>query len=141
MRRSVLSLILSRCCYWTSDMKKFLKRIPLFWLLQLGGWGIYATVLIGSLLPTQIIVLVYHGVALVCEFCSSFILHRVCRRTWRSGLRFPRSILVVLMWCAGLGYVSTTIGDVALHTVIPAFRGTFVLLDFPGTIFTGGILT
>ena len=122
-------------------MKKFLKRIPLFWLLQLGGWSGYAALLIGSLLPTQNIVLVYHGVALLAEFGSSFILHRVCRRTWRAGLRFPRSILVVLLWCAGLGYVSTTLGDIALHTAVRSFEGTFVLLDLPGTVFTGGILT
>ena len=33
-------------------------------------------------------------------FAASFVLHAICRQQWRQGFRFPRSILIVLVWCA-----------------------------------------
>src|SRR5262245_58714717 len=81
--------------------------ISQFWMFQAAGWGAYAIVLLVSNLPFlgSRGVLAYRGASLVACFAASFVLHAVCRRQWRMGLRFPRSFLIVFAWCAGLAYV------------------------------------
>jgi len=88
-------------------VRSLLKKVSPFWLFQLAGWGAYAIVLLVSNLPYLGArgVLAYRGVALLACFAASFVLRAVCRRQWQRGLRFPRSFLIVFVWCAGLAYV------------------------------------
>ena len=128
-----------------SRVKAILKRIPLFWLLQLSGWTGYLIVVVMAILPSQASDLrVFFIVAFVCDFGASFVLRSVCRRQWQAGLRFPRSLLVVFAWCAAFAYVTATVGLVATESStrlltswahLPqltayAVRGGFVLLSW-----------
>src|SRR5262249_5751048 len=127
------------------SMNAILERIPLFWLLQLGGWTSYLIVIVMAILPSQAADLrVFFIVAFVCDFGASFVLRSVCRRQWRAGLRFPRSLLVVFGWCAAFAYVTATIGLMATEgsarlltswerlpqLTAYAGRGGFVLLSW-----------
>src|SRR5262245_54136193 len=83
-------------------LKTILKRVPPFWLLQLGGWGAYGIVYFAANLPFQTRDMLFmQGVMFASNLAASFVLHSVCHRHWRAGLRFPRSFLVVLSWCVG----------------------------------------
>jgi LytS/YehU family sensor histidine kinase len=44
------------------------------------------------------VLIAYRITLAVSCFAGSFVLHVVCRRQWRQGFRFPRSILIVLVW-------------------------------------------
>src|SRR5215510_4106623 len=47
--------------------------------------------------------------SMVCFIAASFPLHIVCQRQWRAGNALPRTILTVIIWCAILSYLSSTI--------------------------------
>jgi len=122
-----------------------LERVPLFWLLQLGSWSGYGIVYFAANVPFQTRDnLVMQEVMFACNFAASFVLHSVCRRQWRSGLRFPGSFLVVLAWCAGFSYLAATIGLIArqlyTHWLTSWSRLAQLLENFPAMFTPGFIL-
>jgi hypothetical protein len=76
------------------------KRIKLFWLFQIGGWAAYAVVLVLSTIPFagDGVLIAYRSTLAISCFAGSLVLHVVCRREWRKGFRFPRSLVIVLVW-------------------------------------------
>jgi len=93
------------------------KRFPLFWLLQIGGWGAYGLALLPATLPYLEFryVLIYRGVLTASCFASSFVLHRVCQRLWRGRAPWPRVLLVALICSYGLGYLCAAAAAAAEH--------------------------
>ena len=73
-----------------------------FWLFQIGGWTAYTIILILSSIPFAHDrgAIAYRVTLAVSCFGASFVLHSVCRRQWHHGFIFPRSVLIVLGWCA-----------------------------------------
>src|SRR5262245_20026771 len=131
-------------------MKRILERISLFWLLQLGGWGGYAIVLVTPDLVSLTTSLtrrymVFQTVGFLCNFtASSFVLRPVCRRQWLAGLRFPRSFLIVFACCAVLAYMTTTVALIAMtasaHLLTPSLRFSELLGNLPGAVYAGLVL-
>src|ERR1041385_422179 len=126
-------------------IKALFKRIPLFWLLQLGGWAGWGVVYFATDFPFQTPDIRFaHAVNFVGTFVASFVMHSVCRRQWRAGLRFPKSLLVVLAWCSGLTYlIGTTVGiaaQVYIHWLNSWRRLSLLLLNFPGMFLPAFIL-
>jgi len=131
-------------------MKRILERISLFWLLQLGGWGGYAIVLVTPDLVSLTTSLtrrymVFQTVGFLCNFtASSFVLRPVCRRQWLAGLRFPRSFLIVFACCAVLAYMTTTVALIAMtasaHLLTPSLRFSGLLGNLPGAVYAGLVL-
>src|SRR5215472_21632 len=114
-------------------MKKIINRLSLFWLLQIGGWSGYALLSLATILPfSNYPVDVYYVVTFVCGFASSLLLHGVCRRQWRSGLRFPGSFVVLLSFCVGLAYLITTAGMIAMQSPHSWHRLLSLITNFPG---------
>jgi sensor histidine kinase YesM len=118
-------------------IKALFKRIPLFWLLQLGGWAGWGVVYFATDFPFQTPDIRFaHAVNFVGTFVASFVMHSVCRRQWQAGLRFPRTVLVVLGWCAGLAYfIATTFliaRQIYTHRLIPWNRLPYLMENLPG---------
>ena len=79
-----------------------LERRGAFWLFQIGGWTAYATILFLSSIPfaNDRGAVAYRVTLGVSCLAGSFVLHAVCQRQWRQGVRFPGSIMIVLGWSA-----------------------------------------
>src|SRR5262249_27045709 len=131
-------------------MKRILERISLFWLLQLGGWGAYAIVLItpdfASLTtPLTRRYMVFQTVGVLCNFsATSFVLRPICRHQWRAGLRFPKSFSIVFACCAAFAYVTATVALIAMmasaHLLTPPIRFSELLGNLPGAFYAGLVL-
>src|SRR5207248_2012366 len=121
------------------------KRISAFWLLQLGGWGGYAIVLFSTNYPFQTRdVMVFLGITFVGELAASFFLRFACRRQWRLGLRFPRSLIVILAWCTVGAYLIATaslIGYQSSRDWLTSWSRLLMLSgDLPSTVRIEGVL-
>jgi hypothetical protein len=83
------------------------ERIPTFRLFQLSGWLAYGIILVLSTIPfaNERATIAYRSVLFGCCFIASFVMHVVCRRQWRRGFTFPRSLLIVLAWCSALALI------------------------------------
>src|SRR5215471_17255238 len=81
-------------------MYSIVKRIRPFWPFQIGGWGAYAIVLLLSSIPfaSDRGAIAYRSALAISCFAGTFVLRVVCRRQWRRGFRFPRSLVIVLVW-------------------------------------------
>src|SRR5262249_27374963 len=88
-------------------LRYWLKQIPLFWLLQAGGWGVYGVALLLATLPYLNLreLLIYRGVMTASCLIASFAIHAVCRSLWRRQARWLRALLTVLAWSYGLGFL------------------------------------
>ena len=118
-------------------MKRLFNRIPLFWLLQLGGWTGYGIVFLSAHFPFQTPENMFmEEVGFFSTFAASFVMLPVCRREWRAGLRFPRTLFVVLAWCSGLAYLIATTFLVARQLYVHWLTSWSLLpdlmLNFPG---------
>ena len=81
-------------------MYLIVERRKLFWLFQIGGWTAYAIVAFLSTIPfaSDAGAIAYRAALTGSCFAGSFVLHVVCRQQWRHGFRFPRSLVIVLVW-------------------------------------------
>ncbi len=92
-------------------MQRVFDGKPKFWLFQLSGWTAYGIILALSTIPvaTEKSAIAYRLVLFATTFAASFVMHVVCRRQWRGGFAFPRSLVKVLAWCAGLACLCSAI--------------------------------
>jgi Histidine kinase len=102
------------------------KRIRPFWFFQIGGWGAYAIVLLLSSIPfaSDRGAIAYRSALAISCFVGSFVLRVVCRRQWRQGFRFPRSLVIVLVWSSILTCLCAAIAlkvEYALGTELRPF--------------------
>ena len=114
-----------------------LKRIPPFWLLQLGGWSSYAIFYFPAYFRSERPDMRFtQSISFFSTFAASFVMHSVCRRQWRAGLHFPKTVLVVVGWCAGLSYLIATAFVIAreiyTRALIPWNRLPYLLENLPG---------
>src|ERR1043166_6834725 len=113
------------------------KRIPPFWLLQLGGWTSYAIFFFPAHFRSGRPNMRFQQKGnFFSTFAPRFVMHSVCRRQWRAGLRFPKTVLVVVGWCAGLSYLIATAFVIAreiyTRALIPWNRLPYLLENLPG---------
>ena len=64
----------------------------------------------------------------------------VCRRQWRRGFTFPRSLLIVLAWCSGLAVVCAAIAVKAEYAFGSGLLRFRLLLNLTSTTTAGLIL-
>lgn len=85
------------------------SRGRLFWLLQIGGWGLYGVAILLALLPYMKWreAFVYRGVFTGIAFAASFVLHPICRSLWRRQARVAKIALTVLSFSAIAGYITS----------------------------------
>lgn len=113
-------------------VKGFINRIPLFWLLQIAGWGGYAAALLLTSLPYLRLhdYLVYRSVGTAACFASSFLLLPLCRNLWRTQRSLTLAAAVILGSCWVLGFLSSALGLIAenhLKTPPPPFSWSSAL--------------
>jgi len=113
MRRSVFAGVI---VYWSAVinyrlMSSITQRGQMFWLLQIFGWAAYTIVVILYTIPVADDpgAVAYRAVLTATCFAGTFILWLVCRRQWRQGFRFPRSLVIVLFWCSALTYLCSAL--------------------------------
>ena len=87
------------------------QRTRLFWLLQIGGWGLYGVAILLALLPYMKWrdALVFRGALTGSCFVASLGLHLICRMLWREKAGAFKIAAVVLSYCSVLGYVSAVV--------------------------------
>ncbi len=118
------------------------ERIPTFWLFQFSGWLAYGIILVLSTIPfaNERATVAYRSVLFVCCFLASFVMHVVCRRQWRRGFTFPRSLLIVLAWCSGLAIVCAAFAVKAEYAFGSGLLRFRLLLNLTSTTTAGFIL-
>jgi two-component system LytT family sensor kinase len=91
------------------------KRIPLFWLLQIGGWAAYGLAQFLTTLPYLKLrdVLVYRGVITASSFAASFVLLVLCRQLWRRQTSWAISLLTTVGCSCVLGFLCSVAAVVA----------------------------
>lgn len=123
--------------------------MPGFWVFQLTGWTAYGIGLAFSAIPvaTERSAVVYRVALFSGAFASSFVMRAVCRRQWRRGFQFPRSVLIVFAWCALLACFCSTLSIRAEHVAeghevgwwVSVFAGAptcgFILLSWSALYF------
>src|SRR5438309_9488746 len=113
-------------------MESISKRIPRFWLFQFSGWLAYGIILVLSTIPfaNERATIAYRSALFGCCFSASLVMRVICRRQWRRGFTFPRSLLIVLACCSGLAVVCAAIAvkaEYAFGSGLSPFRLIFTL--------------
>jgi two-component system, LytTR family, sensor kinase len=118
-----------------------LRPISPFWLFQVGGWTAYAIILFLSSIPfaSDRGAIAYRITLAISCFAGSFLLHEVCRREWRKGLRFPQSILFVLVWCSILTFLCAAVALKAEYALGTELRPFTPLIGFTAITSAGFI--
>ncbi len=111
-----------------------------FWFFQIGGWVAYAIILFLSSVPfaSDRGAIAYRATLAVSCFIGSFILHEVCRGQWHHGLRFPRSMLIVLGSILVLTFLCSAIAlkaEYALGDQLRPFTPLITAITSAGFIF------
>ena len=118
-----------------------IERVKPFWLFQIGGWAAYAIILLLSTIPfaSDHVLIAYRSVLAVSCFVGSFVLRVVCRRQWRRGFRFPRSLVIVLVWSSILTCLSAAIALKTEYALGTQMRPFTLLIGFTAITSAGFI--
>jgi hypothetical protein len=79
--------------------------IPSFWVLQLGGWFLYALAQLGSAVPEwhQRGYFAYRAMSVPASFVASFLVYGVCKALWQARAGLLLSLGVCASACGLLG--------------------------------------
>jgi two-component system sensor histidine kinase AlgZ len=131
-----------------------LERVPQFWVLQLVGWGAYASIVAIGVAPhlrnRGIVIVAFEAVFVISTFVASFPLHLVCRRLWRINTPWPgamfRAVLtsgLLALPCAiaaRLAELAALRQPVTWISIQAAFEGvlyaTFIFISWSGLYFS-----
>jgi anti-sigma regulatory factor (Ser/Thr protein kinase) len=82
-------------------------RIPSFWTLQLGGWGLYCVLAAVATIPVEHSrnYLADRATFMLGEFLKSFVMYALCHALWRRQTPLLRSLLACLALACPLGIV------------------------------------
>ena len=127
--------------------RKF-ERVPQFWVLQLVGWGAYASIVSIGVAPhlRNHGIIAFESIFVLSTFLSSFLLRLVCRHLWRQSTPWPSAMLQAVLasgflalpcaFAAQLGQLITRGDALKGHSVLAAFAGvpyaTFILISWSG---------
>jgi two-component system LytT family sensor kinase len=122
------------------------ERVPQFWVLQLVGWGAYASIVSIGVAPhlQNHGIVAYEVIFVLSAFLASFVLRLVCRRLWRQNTPWPSTMFQVVLTSGMLAIpcaVSAQLGELIVrgepikwHSVLVAFEGvlyaTFILISW-----------
>lgn len=97
------------------------SRARLFWLLQIGGWGLYGVAIAIALLPYMKwrAVLAYRAAFTAVAFVASLILRVICRKLLRTDAPVSKIAVTVLSFAAIAGYITSVAGVWAESKVAP----------------------
>jgi len=106
-------------------MRNLLQRVPLFWVLQIAGWGSYGLTLFLATLPYLGLrdFVAYRSVFSAACFAVSFVMHRVCRKLWRDRAPWPRVLPTIVVFSYAAGYLCS----------VAAYRSEIPFLAKPPT--------
>ncbi len=111
-------------------MSERLDRFPRFWVLQLLGWGAYASVTLVDVIPrsNHIAVVAYDAVFVGTVFLASFVMRLVCRRAWRRGVPWPWAMLQAGLSAAILGAPCGLVAEWTDRAILGGFQefGLFI---------------
>ena len=81
------------------------SRFRSFWPFQLGGWLLYATTLVASMVPFRNMRddVGYHAMFLLSGFLCSFLMYGVCHALWQARTPLIRALLTCTVVAYGLG--------------------------------------
>lgn len=129
-------------------MFRSFDRVPQFWLLQLVGWGAYASIVSIGVAPhlRNHGIVAFEAIFVLSTFLSSFLLRLACRRLWRRNTPWPSAMLQVVLASGLLALpcaVAAQIGELVVrsqpikwHSVLAAFEGvlyaSFILISWGG---------
>jgi len=131
-----------------------LERVPRFWVLQLVGWGAYASIIAIGVAPhlrTEGVVLVaFEAIFVFSAFLASFPLHFVCRRLWRKNTPWPSAMSQAVLTsgllalpcaiAARLAELAALRQPVTWISIQAAFEGvlyaTFIFISWSGLYFS-----
>ena len=110
-----------------------------FWLLQIGGWAAYGIIVALYTIPfvTDQGMLAYRAAMMVSCFLGTFVLRWACRREWNRGFRFPRSLMIVLLWCVVLTWICSAVAIKAEYMWGTELRPFNLLLSLTTVTSTG----
>jgi two-component system sensor histidine kinase AlgZ len=128
------------------------ERVPQFWVLQLVGWGTYASIVSIGVAPHlgKLGVVAFEVTFVSTTFLSSLILHLLCRRLWRRGTPWPSAMFQAVL-ASGLLAIPCAISAQLMELVVrrvsinwdslsAAFEGVlyavFILISWSGLYFT-----
>lgn len=130
------------------------NRMPQFWVLQLVGWGAYASIVSIGVAPhlrnEGRVIVAFEATFVFSAFAASFPLHFLCRHLWRNNTPWPSATFQAVL-ASGLLALPCAISArfaelVALHKPITwismqaAFEGvlyaTFILISWSGLYFS-----
>jgi Histidine kinase len=82
-------------------------RLRSFWQFQLGGWLLYATTVVASMVPLRNMRddVAYHTTFLLSGFLLSFVMYGVCHALWQARVPLIRALLTCTAVAYGLGIV------------------------------------
>src|SRR5690349_21042644 len=97
------------------------SRARLFWLLQIGGWGLYGVAILLALLPYMKwrAAFTYRGVFTVVAFAASLVLRVVCRTLIKNQASITKIAITVLSFSAVAGYLASVAAVWAEAKVAP----------------------
>jgi two-component system sensor histidine kinase AlgZ len=131
-----------------------LERVPQFWVLQLVGWGAYASIVAVGVAPhlrkSGMVIVAFEAVFVLSTFVASFPLHFVCRRLWRANTPWHsamfRAVLtsgLLALPCAiaaRLAELAALRQPVTWTSIQAAFEGvlyaTFIFISWSGLYFS-----
>src|SRR5689334_19628224 len=89
--------------------RRMRSRARLFWLLQIGGWGLYGGAILLALLPYMKwrAALTFRGVFTGLAFCASLVLHIICRSLLKNQASGTKIAVSVLSFSAIAGYLTS----------------------------------
>jgi Histidine kinase len=113
------------------------SRARLFWLLQVGGWGLYGVAILLALLPYMKWrqVFVFRGVFTACAFAASLVLRYICRSLLKKQASIPKIGATVLAFSAVAGYMTSLAAIWAENKVAPASMAQ----EWPTSIWLGAL--
>jgi hypothetical protein len=132
-------------------ISQLLKRVPLFWVLQLCGWSAFSVAFLLNTLPylNDRLMIAYRVVFTTTAFLSSLILWKVCGALWRRQMPWLRAFPIVGSCCYALGHFCVALGlsfaawadgsspdrYTWLAPVPSALNGVFLMLAWCGAYF------
>jgi sensor histidine kinase YesM len=106
--------------------------IPSFWVLQLGGWSLYALTVLGTSVPEwhQRGYFAYRAMSIPASFMASFLVYGVCKALWRTQAGFLSSLVACAFTCGLLGLAISSASlwaEIYLGKAPISFRMSYVV--------------